>query len=455
MPTDRPVAIDLFSGAGGLGEGMLAAGIDVKAAIEKHPHPALTCAFNHASTTVICDDIAKLEAKQLQGLLEHYGETKKVDVVVGGPPCQGFSPAGAMNPRDARNGLYKHYLRMVRHFQPRICVLENVPGLITSAGGRTLEALTKGFRSLGYQLKAGLDGYGLPTPTYSILDASDFGVPQHRKRLFIVAYRRDELERDFEWPKAKFGTDSNNGLEYVSVQDALSDLDFLCGGYEAHSYPKSPVTDYQHDRRKNSPTLFNHLATKHRLETVQRYRRIRPGATIRSIPIEYRSGKQTMSRLQPTCCSKVVLALPDDFIHYRRHRIPTVREMARLQSFDDDFVFLGKRTTSDKGRRVDVPQYTQVGNAVPPLLAKALGIEVLKSLGFRPADIRCLAARRKRHQWLCGSSGFAGYTLLASSISKLNLVNADGDPIDVPLGGTESLMTGSTGQRRWSSAEIA
>jgi len=142
-----------------------------------------------------------------------------------------------------------------------------------------------------------------------------------------------------------------------------------------------PSSEYQRQRRLHTGTLFNHLATKHRKATVNMFRRLVPGKTIRSIPEEHRSGKQRMRRLTPNDASSAILALPDDYIHFQRHRILTVREMARLQSFDDDYVFLGKRTTSDLSRRVDVPQYTQVGNAVPPILARALGVAIIRALG--------------------------------------------------------------------------
>ena len=140
-----------------------------------------------------------------------------------------------------------------------------------------------------------------------------------------------------------------------------------------------------------------------------------------------------MARLDRATISNAVLALPDDLIHYAHPRIPTVREMARLQSFDDDYVFIGKRTSGFVERRVDVPQYTQVGNAVPPLLARALGMSLVRSLGSAGVDVRELAGRRARHQWICGSSGFSGYTLAAEADGQLDLVDVSGRHPPLPL----------------------
>jgi DNA (cytosine-5)-methyltransferase 1 len=264
----------------------------------------------------------------------------------------------------------------------------------------------------GYEV-AGFDRNEKEIPDdLPILDASLFGVPQRRRRFILAAWLPGEVEREFEWPQHTHGaTPNRKKKKLVTVEDALGDLDFLSAGFECHRHIKAAESDYAIERRNGCLQIFNHLATKHRKSTVNMYRRLVPGETIRSIPEEYRTGKQTMLRLSPTTVSKAVLALPDDLVHYRRLRIPTVREMARLQSFDDDYVFLGKRTTSDLGRRVDVPQYTQVGNAVPPLLAKALGSAVMRCLGGDECDVRDTDKRRERHEWLRGSSGFLGYTL--------------------------------------------
>jgi DNA (cytosine-5)-methyltransferase 1 len=437
MAASRPVVIDVFSGAGGLAEGLLAAGLDIAVAIEKHPHPALTCAFNHPNTTVICDDIASLDMATLAKFVRKRTGDSEVDVVAGGPPCQGFSPAGLRNPDDPRNLLFKEFVRVVEHFEPRMFLFENVPGFVNLYKGKAIKAVIKRFRSLGYKMHGISEESPNVFDELSLIQAMDFGVPQRRKRFVLIGWRDGELAKEFEFPSPTHGSQARGKTPRIGTKQALSDLEFLTSGHESHIYIDRARSEYQKSRRENGEILFNHLATKHRPATVQMYRRLRQGATIRSIPQEHRSGKQTMARLTEAECSKAVLALPDDFVHYRRHRIPTVREMARLQSFDDDFVFFGKRTTSDLNRRVDVPQYTQVGNAVPPLMARALGTALLRALGHRCKDLRDLRTRKKRHRWILGSSGFSGYSLAPEAQGKIDLVDNNGNRLCLPTSTTE------------------
>ena len=441
----QPIAIDLFSGAGGLAEGLSAAGVHVAVAVEKHPHAALTCAYNHANTSVMVADVSKWGVTDdseamacLTSLVYKRTGKRKVDLVVGGPPCQGFSSAGLQNPNDPRNGLFIAFLRVVEYFRPRMFLFENVPGFAKLLDGAWVDAIVKRFTELGYQLHEIDPKSDSPADSIRLLDAAMYGVPQHRKRFLLVGWLPGKVANDFEWPKPTHGPRTGN--EFVTAGEALSDLAFLRGGWECHSYPNAPETTFQRTRRKNSRVLFNHLATKHRPATVKMYRHIGQGCTIRDVPEDLRSGKQTMSRLRPDACSKVVLALPDDLVHYQRHRIPTVREMARLQGFDDDFVFLGKRTTSDANRRVDVPQYTQVGNAVPPLLAKAVGVAMMRALGLQPQDVRDLEERSRRHAWICGSSSYYGYSLSAEASGSLVLVNECGIAMPLPAWSTESAV---------------
>ena len=217
----------------------------------------------------------------------------------------------------------------------------------------------------------------------------------------------------------------------VSIYDAISDLDFLKSGFECHSYQKEPSSHYQTKRRANSSILLNHLASDHRKETIQMFSRYLPGHTVSSIPVEFRTGKQRVHRFSKSELSPAILALPDDFIHYSQNRIPTVRELARLQSFDDDFVFLGKRTTSDQNRRHDVPQYTQVGNAVPPLFARSLGRAILRALGHPSVDLRDRKVRKSRIEFLTGSSAYTGYGIQSHLANSLRLVDIQGRKLNV------------------------
>jgi DNA (cytosine-5)-methyltransferase 1 len=450
----RPVAVDLFSGAGGLAEGLAWAGINVAVAVEKHPHPALTCAFNHPKTKVVCGDITNLTAKKIAGFVKEKTNSRKVDLVAGGPPCQGFSPAGARNKNDPRNQLFKQFLEIVKGLKPRVFLFENVPGFAKLYDGYAFRGVVEGFRELGYTMHNVPDKFPrkgkISTEDFPLLDALDYGVPQRRKRFILVGWKEGEVEHGFQWPKETHGPNSKDKTPYVTVEEALSDLAFLTGGFESHVYSKEPASHYQEQRQLHAEILCNHLATKHASKTVEMFKAMKPGCTIRTVPPEIRTGKQTMCRMDPDSYSKSVLALPDDFVHYSQHRIPTVREMARLQSFDDDFVFLGKRTTSDKSRRVDVPQYTQVGNAVPPLLAKKIGEAIVKMLGCRSKDLRDHPQRKKRKNWLQGSSGFFGYSLVSGS--QFDLVDKAGKKCALPIlkDPEESLVVDLTKATDWS-----
>jgi len=447
MSKSCPVGIDLFCGAGGLSEGLQSAGIHMVAAVERHPHAALTCAFNHPETTVVCDDIKRIKMSKLERAVYRRIEQATVDIIVGGPPCQGFSPAGSRNPDDPRNKLMDEFVRAVRYFKPRMFLFENVRGFTKMYEGAAFKAIVAKMQRLGYRMHGVSGEKSKSKEAAPLLNSASYGVAQNRTRFVLVGWLPDQLETEFDWPPFTHGEGSSCHQNLVTAMEAIGDLEFLANGRESHVYRSDAVSEYQRARRANCGILFNHLTTKHRDETVRMYRRIKPGATIRSIPPEFRSGKQTMARLHPDACPKTVLALPDDFVHYRKHRIPTVREMARFQSFDDDFVFLGKRTTSDKGRRVDVPQYTQVGNAVPPLLARAVGLSLVRSLGFTPMDLRNSEMRLARHAWIQGSSGYCGYTL--SPDADLDLVDGEGNRLPLPFSVAEAPVSKSTRTTNW------
>lgn len=451
----RPTAIDLFAGAGGLSEGLLAAGINVAVAVEGHPHPALTHAFNHPESTVVCGDIREISIGFLKKLVKKKTGRSTVDLIAGGPPCQGFSPAGKQDKHDPRNKLFEEFLRIVEGFKPRMFLFENVPGFAKLYGSESVDRLTKSFRDLGYQMHAIDTGTGESSGCMPVLNAAWYGVPQLRKRFLLIGWIEGKIAEPFSWPQQlNFANDLDGDRghrPYVTIEEAIGDLSFLTGGLECNGYRTSPTSAYQRERRKNTKHLFNHLATKHRKETVNMFRKLSPGKTIRSLPEEHRSGKQRMRRFTKRGVASAILALPDDYVHYQRHRIHTVREMARLQSFDDDYVFLGKRTTSDLNRRIDVPQYTQVGNAVPPLLAKAIGKSLLASLGHSCVDLRNLQERRRRHAWIRGSSGFHGYTLSKLAHGQIDLRNVNGDELELPISEEDPLVAKScTSAVAWS-----
>lgn len=420
-------AIDLFAGAGGFSEGLAQVGIKTLLAQELHPQPALTHVFNHPGAIGVVGDIRKLDADLLRNLLHKHHNTDKVDLIVGGPPCQGFSTAGKKNENDPRNTLFDNYCDIVSAFKPKAVVLENVPGFKKMYEGKMYLAAKARFEEMGYTVKD------------TILNAVDFGVPQRRKRFVLVAVRAD-LQLDFEWPQPTHLNPESGSLDlftssllpHTSVEEALSDLEFIQPGEEAFFNKSETQSQYQRER-KNTQLLFNHLASKHRAKALQMFSLIPEGGTINSVPLAEKSSKKTMARLSRTHISNTVLALPDDLIHYTHHRIPTVREMARLQSFDDDYVFLGKRTSGFIDRKHDVPQYTQVGNAVPPLLGKAIGRQLAKMLGADIIDSRDLEKRSERLKYVRGSSGFSGYTLSSRIADELYLYDITGNRLDLPI----------------------
>jgi DNA (cytosine-5)-methyltransferase 1 len=428
MASRAPVVLDLFSGAGGLSEGLSACGFDIVAASELHPHPALTFAFNHPGTSVFCGDIRALDPALIEDFCRKRLGRSRLDLVVGGPPCQGFSTAGTKQQHDPRNILFRQFTKFIVHFRPRLFVLENVPGFKKMYGGSAYDEARRAFQELGYVCDD------------VILNAADYGVPQQRKR-FVMVGRLPRVAMKFNWPAPTHSEPSalmplfkRDVLpRYVSVAEAISDLEFLHGGHEAHFHGRGPLSSFQVARRGGSELVFNHLATKHRPRAVAMMRAIAPGKTISSVPEELRSAKRTMARLSPHEISNAVLALPDDLIHYSQDRILTVREMARIQGFDDDFVFLGKRTSCNTQRRVDVPQYTQVGNAVPPLLGAAIGQALLEALGTDEIDVRAHGVRRELLRDLCGTSGWNGYRLRSSDYNLIRLLDVRGAPISLPI----------------------
>lgn len=445
MSNQHPVAVDLFSGAGGLAEGLLRSGIHVAAAVELHPQPALTHAFNHSNTEVLVGDIRDLSMDVLDGAVRRSTGSVDVDLVVGGPPCQGFSSAGKKSQTDPRNSLFRQYVRTVEHYRPRVFLLENVPGFKTMYRGAIYREALDAMHSLGYRTSDAL------------VHARTLGVPQRRKRFVMVGWL-DGVE-DFSWPSTRANRGVvlpifEDGKQEISSGEAIGDLADLVPGLEATRYGRSATSDFAIERRNNNEVLFNHLATKHRDKAEQLIRRIPVGGSIRDIPLDERGTKKlTMAKLDPRSVSNTIVSMPDDLIHYGQDRILTVREMARLQSFDDDYVFFGKRTSGFTERRVDVPQYTQVGNAVPPLLGAALADNIAAQLGATQIDLRDLETRRTRHGLVVGSSGYSGYRLLPAAEGEVSLRFIDGSVVPLPLAKTGIPVAEQPAKAAWANTK--
>lgn len=343
----RPVAIDLFAGAGGISEGLRLAGFDVKYANEVNKQATDTYSYNHPETYTDRRDIRDVDARDILNVTG-----KRIKLVAGGPPCQGFSMLGKRNPRDRRNSLSWQFIRIVKETRPAFFLMENVPGIMTISNGNLFNKMVKEFTSIGYKT------------SFRLLNASDFGIPQNRERVFVLGSRSKRKDLT----KAHFGKRPT-----VTVTEALSDLDFLRNGESSSEYEKEPMTKYQRMLRKRTRQLHNHTAARHTERIIKRFALIPPGKGIKSLPENLRIKKNIMYRLLPDKPARTVTSLPDDYIHYNKDRILTVREMARLQSFNDRYVFLGNRTTGGRMRKKDCPQYTQVANAVPPLMVQAVG----------------------------------------------------------------------------------
>lgn len=385
--------VDLFCGAGGFTEGVLLSGgaerrFELKAASDVHRQASATHTGRFQRQLGLKYDFITKDIRDddfVQTLVESVGGDGTVDLVVGGPPCQGFSLFGARKQDDPRNDLFRLYLKAIAALKPRYFVMENVPGLAMMYGGETVREM--------YRAVEAMTGtkYHLEGPIK--VNAAKFGVPQARDRLLFIGSRSDVPVLDVipEMPE-----------RIVTAREALDDLGFLRSWETATSYHEShpASTQYQEESRRGRlfklwglevpEALTNHEVSKHTPDVIARFAMMQPGCGFDSIPSQLwdahlHSSKKWCMRLDPDKPAYTVTTLPDDFVHYRQHRILTVREWARLQSFDDTFVFTGARATGGggKGNKVRagaLPQYTQVGNAVPPLLAQGIGRAILQAL---------------------------------------------------------------------------
>jgi DNA (cytosine-5)-methyltransferase 1 len=338
--------IDLFSGCGGLSKGFLDAGYQVPLGIDYSKDAIKTFDYNHPDSKGIVADLLTKTPLEIQ---EDVG-IKDIDVIIGGPPCQGFSLAGKRIIDDDRNKLYQSFVAFVKHFQPKAFLMENVPNIISMGKGAVKDAIITEFEELGY------------TVTYKILLASDFGVPQNRKRAFFIGLQNDIT---FSFPSKKT-------LEKINSFNAISDLPE--DSVEDNTpYVLNSLSTYQTIMRKKSTGIYNHQITNHKEKTVGIIALVPDGGNYKSLPKELQQTRNVniaWTRLNSQKPSFTIDTGHRHHFHYKFNRVPTVRESARIQSFGDDFIFLGSKTS----------QYRQVGNAVPPLLAKALAEQLKQYL---------------------------------------------------------------------------
>jgi len=355
--------VDLFCGAGGLSKGFLDAGFNVVLGVDYDDEALKTYEQNHKKSKAMKLDLFDHGniAKIVAFLKEKGIKSGDLDVLAGGPPCQGFSIAGPRNMNDKRNLLYSAMVKLAKELKPRVVLLENVPGLLQTNNGVGAKRIVKDFKKIGYFV------------TPKLLFAPDFGIPQIRKRVFFVGVR--DSSKKFSFPKATTSSDN-----YISCEDAIDDLPSLQDangkviyGEAIQNYPSKPRTKYEEMMRKNSTEIHNHIGSIPIEKTQKMISLIPEGKNFRSLPDKYKKlykYHEALTRYNSKKPSLTINTGHRSHFHYKWNRIPTVRESARLQSFPDDFIFYGNKSQ----------QYKQVGNAVPPLLAYAVALSIKKTL---------------------------------------------------------------------------
>ncbi len=370
-------SIDLFSGCGGLTKGFSMVGVRSIFASDIDENAAKTFCRNFPDTPFLCKSITDIEKNEVDDLLAG----KVPDIIIGGPPCQGFSLANKRRNKikdDPRNKLFYGFVKFINWYSPKAFVMENVKGLLSMQNGEVIKTIVEEFTN------AGEYGYNV---AYKVLVASDYGVPQNRERVILIGYRKD-LNIQPQHPKP-YELD-----HLVTIDEAISDLPQIGAGQgtEVQEYPIEPQNDYQRLMRTHSTYVLNHIAMKHTPRLIARFEAIKPGQDLldvwethgalkRGAPtekstIKFHQNNQRLFGDKPA--PTIAASFQSNFIHPHLNRNFTAREGARLQSFPDDFFFEGMRTKMswEKG----LSQYQQIGNAVPVLLAKAIAESVVEQL---------------------------------------------------------------------------
>lgn len=350
--------VDLFCGAGGLSKGFLDAGFDVVLGVDFDAPALRTFEANHGHAKAMKLDL--FDHNNIYEIKKYLDDKNiKLDVLVGGPPCQGFSLAGKREENDERNILYSAMVKTAKILKPKVIVLENVPGMLKLYDGKGAKRIMEDFRKLDYKMNA------------EILYAPNYGVPQIRKRVVFVGILNGE--EDFDYPLPKF-TEEN----YITCEEAICDLPSLENDEDysletIRDYLTQPTNKYQEIMRKGSTRVYNHFPTKHAQKTIDNISKIPDGGNYKDLPKE-ESEKfkyhESLTRYNSKKPSLTIDTGHRTHFHYKYNRIPSVRENARLQSFPDDFIFYGSKQQ----------QYKQVGNAVPPLLGKAVAEKIREVL---------------------------------------------------------------------------
>lgn len=338
--------LDLFCGAGGLSLGFENAGFKIKKAIDIDSHAVNTYNYNRSNKVAEVKDITSID----KSFVDSLGE---IDGIIGGPPCQGFSTAGQRIIDDDRNKLYREYFRVLESVNPKFFVIENVTGILTFAKGLVKDDIIRRANDLGYRV------------FQDTLDTSEYGIPQIRKRVIFIGIKEEYCNGSYVFPAKKVGI--------ITVEDAIGDLPSLDKGEDNTHYVHPPVTEYQKWVRDGMTQLHNHILSVHSEDTKRTIALVPEGGSIRDIPVEKRGGRNYHALLRKMDRSKPSLCIDTGhrtYFHYEEKRIPSTREVARIQSFPDSYIFTGPRNDQQK----------QVGNAVPPILAELIAKSILNYL---------------------------------------------------------------------------
>ncbi len=357
-------AIDLFCGAGGLSLGMKKAGVEIVLANEIEKDFAKSYHANHLNTKLIVGDIHQVDFKKE---IKNLGLKNQIDMVFGGPPCQGFSTLGKKNFFDARNSLFGQFLRVIDETEPSVIVFENVSGFKKLYNGQVFESLLEE-----------LDMRGFKTIS-AVLDAVKYGLPQFRQRTIVIGWKNNSDEIKF--PESTHGTESlidTNLKPFVTLMDAISDLPEIFVGEESNEYFTEPQNEYQKNMRDGINYLSEHSCSDYG-EKMQKILSLIPiGGSVENLPMELRPQnyfKNTYARLlldkpAPTITRNLGTPSSSRCVHPFQNRALSTREGARIQGFSDSYKFIGSRSSKN----------LQIGNAVPPVLGFVIAKSIIESM---------------------------------------------------------------------------
>ncbi len=399
MTNNNLKVLDIFAGAGGFSLGFKLAGCDIIGAIEQDKWASETFVYNHTMATVITDKIENITDDNLIETFNHQSP----NIILGGLPCQGFSICNknAGDPNDHRNSLFFQFIRIIKLFKPEYLIIENVPNLLKAKNHDNqliIYLICQNLQELGYYVY------------YDILEATDYGIPQIRKRLFIIGSIHP-LKQPFPQPTHYLDSEVLPIFKTMlkkcpTLWEAIADLPEISAreGAEEMDYTKPSDHEYQIQMRLGSPTVYNHVAMKHSKRTVERFSLMSHGDSLANIPQHLKPFKrnnqgiisdkiydQNSRRMHPDKpCHTIPASFYANFVHPYQHRNFTAREGARIQSFPDWYIFKGKPTVVSQkllqreGRfdEKHLCQYNQIGNAVPPLLAKAIAENLLQQISI-------------------------------------------------------------------------